>query len=89
MRCIAKSCVVLMLITSVVGVFASPAVDLEPTALRALQAAILFFAALALAKASIASLLTFVFSVVFVPLKRAGYPISGVALLDFTCARLC
>ena len=48
MKSRSKLVIVVLLLLSVATIFISPAVDLQPTALRALQLANLFFAFLAL-----------------------------------------
>ena len=84
-----KFVVVILLLTSVLYVFISPAVDLEPTVLRALKFACLIFAALLAA--------IFVRDVsLCVPLALeilADAPDSICApspgLIDLNCTRLC
>lgn len=84
-----KVVVGVVLLLSVLVVFVAPAVDLEPTALRAMQAASLLFAVLALAGTTVAATLT-----VHNPFLG---PTSGVhrieattaSLVDLNCVRLC
>ena len=61
----AKSVVVILLLLTVVTIFVSPAVDLQPTALRALQAASLLLAALLLAS-------TVLFAHLHLPISQAA-----------------
>jgi len=79
----------IVLLLSILVVFAAPAVDLEPTALRAMQAATLLFAVLALAGTTITATLTpanpytgAVFG--FHPIQTT----TG-SLVDLNCVRLC
>jgi len=84
-----KVVVGIVLLLSVLVVFAAPAVDLEPTALRAIQAASLFFAVLALAGTTIAATL--------IAANPHTAPVFGVhaietttaSLVDLNCVRLC
>lgn len=80
--------VVVILLLAVTVVFVSPAVDLEPTALRAAQAASLLFAVLALAGSVIASLHTSCFQLV-VSLRTESVPFYAANLVDLNCNRLC
>lgn len=84
-----KVAVGIVLLLSVLIIFIAPAVDLEPTALRAMQAASLLFAVLALAGTTIAATLT-----VSNPCLGAVFgfhPIgaSTASLVDLNCVRLC
>jgi hypothetical protein len=87
--CAIKVVVGIVLLLSVLIIFTAPAVDLEPTALRAMQAASLLFTVLALAGSTIAEMLIASnppFGVVF-----GFHPIeTGFAsLVDLNCVRLC
>jgi ABC-type Mn2+/Zn2+ transport system permease subunit len=87
--CAIKVVVGIVLLLSVLVIFTAPAVDLEPTALRAMQAASLLFAVLALAGTTIAAMLTPFnpsFGVVF-----GFHPIEtgSASLVDLNCVRLC
>jgi len=84
-----KVAVGIVLLLSVLVVFIAPAVDLEPTALRAMQAASLLFAVLALARTTIAATLTL--SNPYMGAVFSGRPIdaSTASLVDLNCARLC
>ena len=81
--------VVILLLLSVITIFISPAVDLQPTALRALQLANMVFAMLALAGTTWSAR-------VRVPLNPATTPFAcdcvwapTPALIDLNCVRLC
>jgi len=80
---------VIMLLLSVIAIFVSPAVDLEPTALRALQLANALFAILALA----GTILTGLFSRVVSSFPRVIEPVCALLpapeLVDLNCTRLC
>lgn len=81
--------VVVILLLAVTVVFVSPAVDLEPTALRAAQAASLLFAVLALAGSFIAcSLRTSSLHLVAI-LRADSTPLYATDLVDQNCNRLC
>jgi hypothetical protein len=82
-----KFWVALLLLLTVLAVCISPAVDLEPTALRALRLANLLFAALALV-------------ILIGAINRATRPVDAAArfypllvtpksILDLACTRLC
>jgi hypothetical protein len=84
-----KSWVVIVLLISVMAVFISPSVDLEPSALRSLQAANMFFAVLVFAGSAIAGLLHFFHSTIrpnIWPDVTEGFIAS---LVDLNCIRLC
>jgi hypothetical protein len=77
------------LLLTVLVIFAAPAVDLEPTALRAMQAATLLFAVLALAGTTIAAMLTM--SGACLGTIFGFHPIgtTTASLVDLNCVRLC
>jgi len=84
-----KIVVGIVLLLSILVVFAAPAVDLEPTALRAMQAASLLFAVLALAGTTVAATLT-----VHNPFMGPTFGVHPIetttaSLVDLNCARLC
>jgi len=81
--------VVVILLLAVTVVFVSPAVDLEPTALRAAQAASLLFAVLALAGSFIASILQASSLHLIAILKSESVPFFAHDLVDLNCNRLC
>jgi hypothetical protein len=89
MRTVSKLTLVTLLLLTVLTVFISPAVDLQPTALRALQAANMLFAALALAGHLLAADITTLIS------WTAGTSDLHLALprtediLELNCTRLC
>jgi hypothetical protein len=85
----AKVVVGVVLLLSVLVVFAAPAVDLEPTALRAMQAASLLLAVLALAGTTVAATLTV--SNPFMGPIFGVHPLETMtaSLVDLNCARLC
>ena len=81
--------VVVILLLAVTVVFVSPAVDLEPTALRAAQVASLLLAVLALAGSFIAcSLRTSSLHLVAI-LRADSTPLYATDLVDLNCNRLC
>jgi hypothetical protein len=85
-----KSVLVILLLLSVITVFASPFVNLEPSALRAMRSADLLLAALALA-----GTVTFGLAVIVSWCDSVtGYESPGAEktaqdLLKLNCARLC
>ena len=81
--------VVVILLLAVTVVFVSPAVDLEPTALRAAQAASLLFAVLALAGSFIASSLHTSSLHLVAILRSESVPFFAPDLVDLNCNRLC
>lgn len=89
MSCVTKVAVGILLLLSVLIVFTAPAVDLEPTALRAMQSASLLFAALALAGTTIAAML--IASNPSLGVVFGFHPIetSSASLVDLHCVRLC
>ena len=89
MRSDAKLGIVIVLVLSVMVVFVSPAVDLEPTALRALKAAKMLFAALVLAGTAIAACLRVSFPSPGIVLEFHPIEASAASLVDLNCARLC
>ncbi len=84
-----KVVVGVVLLLSVLVVFVAPAVDLEPTALRAMQAASLLFAVLALAGTTVAATLTV--HNPFLGPTSGVHPIgtTTASLVDLNCVRLC
>ncbi|MGC2195575.1 MAG: hypothetical protein WA628_12930 [Terriglobales bacterium] len=85
----AKLGIVIVLLLCVMAVFISPAVDLEPTALRALKAANMLFAALILAGTTIAAYLTLSFSFMGMVFDFHPMEASAASLVDLNCVRLC
>jgi hypothetical protein len=81
--------VVVILLLAVTVVFVSPAVDLEPTALRAAQAASLLFAVLSLAGSFIASNLHTSSLQLVAILTSGSAPFFPPDLVDLNCNRLC
>jgi hypothetical protein len=84
-----KVVVGIVLLLSILVVFTAPAVDLEPTALRAMQAASMLFAVLALAGTRIAGTLT-----AANPYMGAAFGVhpietTAASLVDLNCVRLC
>ncbi|HUA16753.1 MAG TPA: hypothetical protein VMG31_15775 [Verrucomicrobiae bacterium] len=81
--------VAMLLLLVVTAIFASPAVDLQPTALRALQLANLFFAALALAGTACAT--GFYITVQFFDPPPGWHPTLARTAdrLELNCSRLC
>jgi hypothetical protein len=85
----AKLGIVIVLLLIVMTVFIAPTVDLEPTALRAMKAASLLFAALVLAGTAIAALLTVSFSPTWIILASDRARQNAAHIVDLNCARLC
>lgn len=81
--------VVVILLLTVAVVFISPAVDLEPTALRAAQAASLLLALLALAGSVLASILHTPCLHLVATLTTESAPFFAPDLVDLNCNRLC
>jgi uncharacterized membrane protein len=81
--------VVVILLLAVTVVFVSPAVDLEPTALRAAQAASLLFAVLSVAGSFIASNLHTSSLHLVAILSSESVPFFATDLVDMNCNRLC
>jgi len=81
--------VVVILLLAITVVFVSPAVDLEPTALRAAQAASLLFAVLALAGSFIASGLHIPCFHLVAILRSEIVSFFAPDLVDLNCNRLC
>lgn len=81
--------VVVILLLAVTVVFVSPAVDLEPTALRAAQAASLLLAVLALARSVLASIphTPCLQLVAILTTESASFFVPD--LVDLNCNRLC
>jgi hypothetical protein len=84
----AKLGMAIVLVLSVITIFISPVVDLQPTALRALQLANMLCAVLALAGAVLATLFSRV-----IPFATILEPDCGLLpapdLVDLNCTRLC
>ena len=89
MRGVARIALIIFLLLSVLTVFVSPNVDLEPTALRAMQFANLLFAVLVLAGSTIAALLPTPFVRIASLTELDISAVAGPDLLDLNCARLC
>lgn len=84
-----KLVIVVLLLLSVATIFVSPAVDLQPTALRALQLANLFFAFLALGATAVPTLLDLPLSRVASIVERDWFLTPALNLVDLNCVRLC
>jgi hypothetical protein len=81
--------IIVALVVCVMVVFVSPAVSLEPTALRASKAANLLLAALLLAGSLVAALLHICFAH-FVIRQEFDTPVARAAdLVDLNCVRRC
>jgi hypothetical protein len=85
----AKLGIVIVLLLIVMTVFIAPTVDLEPTALRAMKAASLLFAALVLAGTAIAALLSVSFSSTGIILASDSARQKAANIVDLNCVRLC
>jgi hypothetical protein len=81
--------VVIILLLTVTVVFVSPAVDLEPTALRAAQASALLFAILSLAGSFVADILRSSGPHFVAVNSNETVPFFASELLDLNCTRLC
>jgi len=81
--------VVVILLVAVTVIFVSPAVDLEPTALRAAQAASLLLAVLALAGSFLASILHAPCLHLVAILTTESAAFFAPDLVDLNCNRLC
>jgi len=84
----ANAVVVILLLLSMVTIFISPAVDLQPTALRALQLANLLLTVLALAGHAVFARWNTSISLVAHPCEDLRIP-PPPDLLKLNCARLC
>lgn len=85
----AKFGIVIGLLLIVMTVFIAPAVDLEPTALRAMKAASMLFAALALAGTAIAARFSVSFSYIRIISEFRRLRQSAANIVDLICVRLC
>lgn len=84
-----KLSIVVLLLLCVITVFISPAVDLEPTALRAVKAADMLFAALILAGTAIAASLSVSFPSIGIVFGFHPVDAGATSLVDLNCVRLC
>ena len=80
---------VVVLLLIVTAIFISPAVDLEPTALRAMQMANMLFAMLALAGIAVAAHLHHHVSPTAETLECNRVCIPPADIVDLNCTRLC
>lgn len=80
---------VILLLLSVLTIFISPAVDLQPTALRAVQLANMLFAVLALAGTSLTACLSRPTVRVAGAFEHASPLVPAQDLIDLNCTRLC
>ncbi|HUO24456.1 MAG TPA: hypothetical protein VMU61_02245 [Candidatus Aquilonibacter sp.] len=81
--------VVILLLLSVIAIFISPAVDLQPTALRAVQLANLLFAVLALAGSAVSTRLDVSIGRLATVSGRDYSPLPAPDLVVLNCARIC
>ena len=84
-----KPGIVIVLLLVVMTVFLAPTVNLEPTALRAMKAASMLFAALALAGTAFAALLSVSFASTGIIFESHRVPQKAGNIVDLICARLC
>jgi hypothetical protein len=84
----AKFAWVILLLLSVIAIFVSPAVDLQPTALRAMQCAGLLFAVLLLARTVIGTRYRVLPSQIALFVERHFVVSPPLDLLALNCARL-
>lgn len=89
MRIRSKLGIVILLLLSVTAIFISPAVDLQPTALRAMQLANMLFAVLVLFGTSVSTLRVAPLSILEAALECAGFSPPASDLIDLHCSRLC
>ncbi|MGA8151259.1 MAG: hypothetical protein WB952_09945 [Terriglobales bacterium] len=80
---------VILLLLSMIAIFISPAVDLEPTALRAANLANLLFALLALAGTVLTARFDVPISPVASTFERECALLPAPDLVDLNCTRLC
>ena len=80
---------VILLIVSVVTIFVSPAVDLQPTALRAMKGATLLLAGLVLAGFVLCARLSVLVALTAIFVERHSVPSPTPDLLNLNCALLC
>ena len=80
---------VILLMLSVVAIFVSPAVDLQPTALRALKSANLLFAALVLAGSALCARIHVAPEPIGTIVERHSVLSPPPDLLELNCTRLC
>ncbi len=85
----AQLVLVILLLLSVIAIFASPAVDLEPTALRAMKTAGLLVATLLLACSVVCGLLQALLGHASVIVDRHSVLAPPLDLLKLNCALLC
>lgn len=85
----ARFFVTFLLLLAVLIVFISPAVDLEPSALKALHIATVFFAALALAGTVVAVGDHVVLQWFVEAFAAHSPPVWTESILDLDCSRLC
>lgn len=81
--------VVTLLLLSMIAIFVSPAVDLQPTALRAMKCASLLFAALLLAGSAICARLRVPIGSTTSIAERHSVLSPPPDLLELNCVRLC
>lgn len=81
--------VVILLLLSVIAIFVSPAVDLQPTALRAMKCASLLFAALLLAGTALCARLQVPIGSLRRIAENQSFPSPPPDLLELICVRLC
>ncbi len=81
--------VVILVLLSVITVFVSPSVDLEPTALRAAKLAHLLFALMALAGTMFAARLARAVAPVIANSDRDCALQAGPDIVDLNCTLLC
>jgi hypothetical protein len=84
-----KFAMVILLLLSVIIIFISPAVDLQPTALRSVQLANMLFAVLALAGTALAACFSGPTLPVAEALEHASALVPAQDLVDLNCTRLC
>ncbi len=89
MRDLVKLGMVILLLLSLITVFISPAVDLEPTALRAASLANLMFAVLAMAGTALAARLSRAVASAATSFEHDCPLLPALDLVDLNCTRLC
>lgn len=84
-----KLAIVILLLLSVIAIFASPAVDLQPTALRAMKCATLLFAVLLFAGTVLCARLRVLQSHASLRAERRSVLAPTPDLMMLNCALLC
>jgi hypothetical protein len=84
-----KLAIVILLLLSVIAIFVSPAVDLQPTAMRAMKFVGLLFAALLLAGAALCARLSLCLDTIATVIRSHSLLEPPPELFALNCALLC